>query len=72
LERLILSKRTVIDNNEINRYCFRNVVLKTDHNNNVKPTKRIDKNKIDGVIAIIEALGIYLQTPHYNNEIITI
>ena len=28
LERLILSGKAVIDNNEINRYCFRNVTLK--------------------------------------------
>jgi phage terminase large subunit-like protein len=53
LERLILSGKAVIDNNEINRFCFRNVTLKSDHNGNVKPNKAIDKKKIDGVIAII-------------------
>ena len=72
LERLILSGNTVIDNNEITRWCFRNVELKSDYNGNVKPNKGIKSKKIDGVIAIIQALGMYLIVPHYSNEILTI
>ena len=72
LERLILSGNTVIDNNEITRWCFRNVELKSDYNGNVKPNKGIKAKKIDGVIAIIQALGMYLTVPHYSNEILTI
>lgn len=72
LERLILSGNTVIDNNEITRWCFRNVELKSDYNGNVKPNKGIKSKKIDGVIAIIQALGMYLTVPHYSNEILTI
>ena len=72
IERLILSGKAVIDDNEINRFCFRNVTLKSDYNGNVKPNKAIDKKKIDGVIAMIQALGMYLRTPHYSNEIISI
>ena len=72
LERLVLSGNTVIDNNEITRWCFRNVELKSDYNGNVKPNKGIKSKKIDGVIAIIQALGMYLTVPHYSNEILTI
>lgn len=72
LERLILSGKAVIDNNEINRFCFRNVVLKSDHNGNCKPDKSVNKKKIDGTIAIIQALGMYLEKPHYSNDIYTI
>jgi len=72
LERLILSNKAVIDNNEITRYCFRNVVLKSDHNGNVKPIKQIDKKKIDGTIAMLMALGGYLTKPRYTNTILTI
>lgn len=72
LERLILSGKAVIDNNEINRFCFRNVTLKSDHNGNVKPNKQVDKKKIDGTIAMIQALGCYLDVPKFNNEIIII
>jgi len=69
IERLILSGKAVIDNNEINRFCFKNVVLKPDHNGNIKPVKQIGKNKIDGVISMIESLGCYLDIPHYSNEL---
>lgn len=69
LERLVLGGKCVFDNNEITRYCFRNVELKSDWNNNCKPSKAVDKNKIDGVIAIIQALGEYLEQPKYSNNI---
>lgn len=73
LERLIKSKKLVIDNNEITRWMFRNVALKSDHNGNVKPNKGAGKDKkIDGVIAMIEALGTYLDTPRYTGEIFVI
>lgn len=72
LERLILSGKAIIENNEITRWCFRNVTLKSDHNGNVKPNKSINAKKIDGTIAMIQALGIYLTTPHFTNEILTI
>lgn len=71
-ERLILSDRIVIDDNEITRYCFKNVVIKTDHNDNSKPTKSIRQNKIDGTIAMLQALGGLLQQPQYNNEIFSL
>ena len=71
LERLILSGKVVIDNNEITRWCFSNVHIKEDHNGNAKPIKTQKQMKIDGVIAMITALGCYLTVPHYSNEIIT-
>ena len=72
LERLILSGKVVLDNNEITRWCFKNVELKSDHNGNVKPNKSSKAKKIDGVIAIIQALGTFLTVEHYSNEILTI
>ena len=66
MERLILSGKAVIDNNEINRHCFRNVVLARDRNGNVKPSKQYEEKKIDGVIAKLEALGVYLVSPRYS------
>ena len=73
LERLIRSQKVVFQTNEITRWMFRNVLLKHDHNDNVKPTKGGTGNqKIDGVIAILEALGIYLLEPRYGNEIFTV
>ena len=72
IERLIMGKKAIIDNNPINRFCFSNVEIKSDHNGNFKPSKSIDKKKIDGVIAMIEALGGWLSVAHYSNEILTI
>lgn len=68
-ERLIKLGRVKIDNNEITRWCFSNVTLKYDHNDNVKPVKSSEQLKIDGTISMLEALGIYLETPQYNNVI---
>lgn len=65
MERLILSGRAVIDNNLINRHCFRNVVMARDRNGNAKPSKQFEEKKIDGVIAKLEALGVYLISPRY-------
>lgn len=66
-ERLIKSGKVIIDNNPITRWCFSNVTLKFDHNDNCKPVKTQDMQKIDGVIAMLESLGTYLETPQYNN-----
>ena len=72
LERLILSGKAVIDNNEITRWCFRNVQLKEDWNCNSKPVKLSRMKKIDGVIAMIQSLGIYLTNPKVANDMIII
>ena len=68
-EILIKSGKIILDDNEITRWCFSNVYLKTDHNENVKPVKTTQQQKIDGVISILEALGGFLEEPQYNNEI---
>lgn len=69
LERLLLSGVAVIDNNIITRHCFRNVIMARDKNGNTKPSKQYEEKKIDGVIAMIEALGVYLMCPRYDNVI---
>ena len=69
IERLIKMGKVVIDNNEITRWCFANVMLKYDHNDNCKPVKQESQQKIDGVIAMIQALGTYLTVQHYDNSI---
>ena len=71
-ERLIKSGKVIIDDNEITRYCFSNVTLKFDHNDNCKPVKQERQQKIDGVISMLQALGAMIEEPQYNNEIIPI
>ena len=67
LERLLLSGKAVIDNNIINRHCFRNVVMACDRNGNTKPSKQFEEKKIDGVISALTALGVYLNSPRYSS-----
>ena len=62
-ERLILSGKVILDNNEITRWCFQNAQIKEDMNENIKPIKTFKDKKIDGVIAIIQSLGVYFQKP---------
>jgi len=69
IERLILSNKAYIDRNNITRFCFDNVELIVDSSANCKPHKGQSQKKIDGVIAMIEALGIYLLDNHGTGEI---
>jgi len=59
-QRLILGGQVVIDDNPITRYCLRNVELRRDMHGNVKPDKSNEKKKIDGVIAMLQALAAYM------------
>lgn len=63
LERAILCGKVIIDANDITLHCFRNVQMALDRNGNTKPTKQFAEKKIDGVIAAIEAMGVYLDNP---------
>lgn len=58
-ERLMMKGQIDLDDNPINRYCLRNVQLRMDHNGNVKPDKKMNKKKIDGVTAALQALAMY-------------
>lgn len=64
LARLILKKEITLNYNPIDNFCFGNVSIKRDANENERPTKTAYKNKIDGVMAIINGLGGYLTTIH--------
>ena len=70
-EMLIRSGKVIIDYNPLVRWCFNNVEIKMDINGNEKPIKggssnrKADRNgtdtkKIDPIIAMLEALGGYL------------
>lgn len=69
LEMLIRQGRVIIDNNPIVRWCFGNVSLKIDANENCKPTKANNDRarKIDPVISMIQALGGYLDKNKYSD-----
>lgn len=63
MERNILDNLCVINKSACVLWQFSNVVLKMDHNGNIKPDKSQYKKKIDNVIAMINALGSYERQP---------
>lgn len=74
LETIARNGQLIIDNNPITQWMFSNVVVKSDYNGNTKPVK-INSNseyKIDGIVAMLDALGMWLSQEHYNNEIFSI
>lgn len=44
-------------NNPVLRWMFRNVVVYRDANDNIKLDKKKSPNKIDGIVAIVNAIG---------------
>ncbi len=57
LERLVLSGRLRHSNDPILRWQVSNVVVKQDSNGNIAPAKDRSADKIDGVTALVIALG---------------
>ena len=58
---MVLSKKCVIDDNPITRWCFSNVVLLQDKNGNRKPDKETPENKIDIPIAFIQSTKLWME-----------
>lgn len=50
----------VLNDNPINAYCFGNAVLDIDRMDNMKPVKRQETGKIDGVIAMLECQRLFI------------
>lgn len=73
-EMLVKSGKCIIDNNPAVRWCFGNVELKFDANENCKPVKAgNDKTKkIDPVISMLECIGGYFSANNYAPELFAI
>jgi len=60
LQRLVESAEVDLMNDPVLRWMFRNAVAVTDANDNIKLHKAKSMNKIDGLTAIINAIGGYM------------
>ena len=60
LEKLIFSKALNHGGNELLKWQISNVVLQTDPTGSVKPNKAKSKEKIDGIVALVMSLGIFM------------
>lgn len=63
LEKLVLSKKIEHGGNPALRWCVGNTAVKEDPAENIKPVKTSQKNRIDGVLASIMALGRAITQP---------
>lgn len=63
LEALVLEGRLHHDGNPLLAWMVSNVVCHTDAKDNIYPRKERAENKIDGVVALIMALGRFVATP---------
>jgi phage terminase large subunit-like protein len=60
LESDVLKHTISFGDNPIIRWMFRNVVIYRDPNSNIKLDKSRSRNKIDGVVALVDAYGGWL------------
>jgi len=60
LESRLMRHELNLLGNPVIRWMFRNVVIYTDPNANIKLDKARSRNKIDGVVALVDAIGGYL------------
>lgn len=60
LERMVHGREINFLNNPVIRWMFGNVVIFADQNNNIKVHKGQSRNKIDGIAALINAIGGYM------------
>ena len=72
MEIIARSGKAVYDDNPIIRWNFGNCEIVEDSNGNIKPVKinKDSQKKIDGIHAMLNALGKYLEEPQYDNTVI--
>lgn len=57
LERLFRAKEISHEENPLGRWCFGNVVVAPDGNENIKPMKNRSIDRIDPVVALVDAMA---------------
>lgn len=57
MERLMRDKLITHDDNPVARWCFGNIIVATDGNENIKPMKNRSLEKIDLIVALIDAMA---------------
>lgn len=68
LEKLVIKKRLNHNNNPVLKWMNSNVEISKDAANNIKMNKGKAKDKIDGMVALVMALGLYINTIGDDNE----
>jgi phage terminase large subunit-like protein len=58
LEKLVLGKELRHKGHPVLRWCASNVMVETDAAGNIKPSKRKSTDRIDGIVALVMAIGV--------------
>jgi phage terminase large subunit-like protein len=61
IERLLRTGQLTHDKNPLARWCFGNVIVATDGNENIKPMKNKSIERIDLMVALIDAMAAALR-----------
>lgn len=69
LESEMLKHRVNLGGNPVMRWMLRNVSVYVDANANVKLDKTRSRNKIDGVVALVDAFGAWLNDEDVDREV---
>jgi phage terminase large subunit-like protein len=69
-ERLAMSGTIDHMNDPVLRWMLSNVQIYQDINNNIKPDKKRSRNKIDGIVALINAIGGWMSLGQADKKII--
>jgi phage terminase large subunit-like protein len=63
LERLLGSRRLRHGGHPVLRWMADNVTVRRDSAGNIKPDKERSKEKVDGIVALVDALSVWLAKP---------
>lgn len=69
LERMLINREADLMNNPILRWMFRNIVIYEDPNSNIKMDKGRSQDKIDGCVAMVDAIAGYMSVTANENMI---
>lgn len=61
IERLLRAGQMSHEENPVARWCFGNVAIAVDGNENIKPMKNKSKDRIDVIVALINAMNIAIR-----------
>jgi len=61
LRALLNDKEINYNNNPILKWCLSNMSVKADDNNNIRPYKEHQRQRIDGAVSLIDAMCIFYQ-----------
>ena len=67
LEKLIIGKQIIHNNNPAMNWMLSNVAIQEDPAGNIKIAKNKSREKVDGMVALVMALGEYMTGDEINS-----